>query len=124
VGQPRDENQIAGHARSGLSGALPDPGSTPGASTKPNDLAEGVGRRTRVFFPCPDWTIAGSKEPNVGPVHCIVVATRDSVMRRRRDRRVLRAGVVALALLGGGAILTRSAWPRPPGARGPDLQVQ
>jgi len=29
---------------------------------------------------------------------------------------VLRAGVVALALLGGGGILTRSAWPNPPGA--------
>jgi hypothetical protein len=37
-------------------------------------------------------------------------------MPRRRDRRALRAGAVALALLGGGAILTRSAWPRPPGS--------
>jgi hypothetical protein len=46
VGHLGDENQIAGHARSGLSGALPDPGSTPGASTKPNDLAEPNGQRT------------------------------------------------------------------------------
>ena len=31
MGQPRDENQIAGYTRSDLNGALPDPGSTPGA---------------------------------------------------------------------------------------------
>lgn len=53
MGQPRDENQIAGYTRSDLNGALSDPGSTPGASTKPNDLAEGVGRRTRVRDPGP-----------------------------------------------------------------------
>jgi hypothetical protein len=33
VGQPSDENQITGHARRAISKALPDPGSTPGAST-------------------------------------------------------------------------------------------
>jgi len=33
VGHPNVENQIAGHARSDINGAPPDPGSTPGAST-------------------------------------------------------------------------------------------
>ena len=32
-------------------------GSTPGASTKPNDIAEAVGQRTRVVFPGPERTL-------------------------------------------------------------------
>ena len=54
MGKADDENQITGYARSGMSGALPDPGSTPGASTKANDLAERGGRRRRVN--CPERT--------------------------------------------------------------------
>jgi hypothetical protein len=37
-------------------------GSTPGASTKPNDLAERVGRRTRVAFPGPNATLIAARQ--------------------------------------------------------------
>ena len=52
----------------------PDPCSTPGASTKPNDLAEAVGQRTRVERPGPRGEAASSEsvvenDPDVVSAH-------------------------------------------------------